>query len=242
MNKLFNIVAYKLKNMKKGIFILTLVMVLIAILTKITEISITLKSNSRTTTTTIFSGFELVAAIFLFIGIMASFKENFNHLSVNGITRKLFFKSEIIFVAAASLMLFILMLLLYVFYDFLGVNTKFMLYSIYTSASPASFSVLFISLLLMASCVGLLFTILSYRYGTPVILFLSLSPVLVFTVGPILIYRFHLSDIFIRFFSYYFGYVNNSARPLLASLNFMITSIVSCGISWIVIRRMPVKI
>lgn len=239
--KLFNVVLYKLNSIKKSILILTLVMVLIALLSKIIEILIISRSKTGQNVSSVFSGFDIIAVIFLFVGFMASFKETFNHLSVNSITRRLFFKSEIIFIVCASFILFILVFLLNGFYNLLGINTKFALYSIYPNLTAATFSALFISLLFMASSVGLLFTVLSYRYGTPMILFLSISPVLIFMIGPILVFRFGLRDILIKIFSYYFGYINNSPQPLAASLNFIITSAIFCGVSWIVMKKMPVK-
>lgn len=245
MNIVKKTTIYNLKYSGKGMVILTGIMLAIGLLiagvvsTYSGEVS---KNDAQ------FNGFEVTFAIFLFVNFIVSFKENFNHLNLNGVTRKNFYFANLLTILSTSFSMLLLMFVLNGFYRLMGVSSHFMTNFLYGQTSYPNLICFSLSLFILASMTGWLFSLLSYKFGRLMNIALAVSPAIVFTIIPLLAIKLSIGKQLLNMFMFYFGFIKGMGfapvpnSVLYASLNFLITSIIFAIANWALIRKISVKI
>jgi hypothetical protein len=183
-----------------------------------------------------FGGFGLTAVLFLFIAALNSFKENFEFMQANNITRKSFFAAAIVSLARASAV----MALLDVFMSRLLrqiMPYQGMFEQLYKNDSLIADLLWTFGGLLLAACTGWMITTLYYRCGPRMKTAVSILPVLMILLLVIvndntggLVSRGLMSFVTVAFGNAY-----------IAVLTFLICSLGVGFVSYLLIRRMPVR-
>ncbi|MDP4094349.1 MAG: hypothetical protein Q8920_13415 [Bacillota bacterium] len=236
MNKIKNIVLYSFAGWRKSTLLLSAIIIAIGLLSKGLAVSFNGSRNMHSE----FSGFEITLGIFIFVGFIACFKNNFNHLNIMGVTRKTFFKGHLLFIAAAAVSMLVLYGVLAGIYMLAGVKVQTLTSQVYWNVSFFHIIIFTLSLFILASTAGWLISLLCYKYGTPMIITLAVSPAILLMIIPILSNILHLGNALWAVINFYFAL--NSHSSLLASLNFASTAVVFAFCSWLLIRKLPVKV
>jgi len=183
---------------------------------------------------------DIILGIYAFVFFIANFKTSFNHLLVNGVTRKHYFISNFIFSILSTLILLVVELAVNFVCKLFNFDTNFLYSLLFSDISFAESIVCLISIIFLASAVGWLIGVLSYRYGTPMILAIIFVPQILITLSGIILEKLNILEQVSKAVMFYFGILDKPA-PLVASLNFQITALIITVITWIFMRKMPVK-
>ena len=237
MNRMGKIVAYHLSGFSKPVAVLAGVVTGVGLVTRIFELSLRRGDNNSSMN---FGSFDIIFAIFLFVCFMVSFKNSFNHLNTSGITRKTYCMGYALFSLAAAAVMMALFAVLSGVFALMGIHTDNLVTEAYDVQMFPVGIVFVISLFILASMGGWLISLLAYKYGKPMIIALAVSPTILFSVIPILIYVFDMWKPMYDFIKFYFGMEGPS--PLLASLNFFVTAVVLALCNWLIMRKLPVKV
>lgn len=235
MNKSINLIKYQWNTLQKGLLIMLSILLGLVLFIKI--LSATVDTGS---THVSFGSIDFILGIYVFVFFIANFKTSFNHLINNGITRKDYFFSTIIFSIFSTLVLLVSAIVMSLICKLFNVDTSFFYNMLYNDSSIVEGYIILASILFLASMLGWLIGVLSYRYGTPMILAIIFVPQILITIFGIIISKLNLTEEFLNFTTFYLG-LKDSPSPLLASLNFTITAALISLITWIFMKKVPVK-
>lgn len=209
----------------------------------------------------IFNGLEMTSIIFLFVVGLNTFKEDFNMLLQNGITRKSVFNSAVLFLATISGVMAAIDMILSVLFASTG-SYNMLFTGIYygfvnnSSALPGGFLktlccfVWLAAFYFFASSLGLLITLFYYKMNNLVRIAVSISVPAVFliilpSIDLILAPAGQESyGIFLaigRFFMRIMGIFSDRVMPWIGVLTFLGISFVLHLINWSMVRRSVIK-
>lgn len=225
--------TYMVKRFKLGYLTFVAVMLGINILSKIMSVIFGDGSQGN-------NGQDAVFLIFSFVYFIAMFSDSFNHLSMNGVTRKVFFVANSIFIVIVSIILVITSYILSLFNSLIGVHSEILLNMVYHSSSPQLF-ILGVSFVTLAGFVGWLCSLLTYKFGKYMILIIIFVPQLIMTIFAAIITKIDRAQEFMNFVIYYFGMLEG-IHPLTAGVNILLTVVAVAVINWLFMRKLPVKV
>lgn len=187
------------------------------------------------------------AFIFLFVCYCASFTNVFNTLLIFGNTRKSILNSFYLIAAAYSGIFAVLSILT----DYLSLGLSHLMgfeyvdsmVKIYGSSNDFEKLLWFFGLLFIFSALGLLYGALTYKFGKVfVISFWCFIGISMFIFVPVLsslaVSNPHVISFFAAIFRWYFG-TGYPFGMLLAALNFTVTGVVVCAVTYLIARRQP---
>lgn len=201
------------------------------------------------------SGIETISTIFIFILMLSAYREHFNMLLQNGISRKTFFLSTIITGTAYAFILIILDTVMFdVFSLVLNRSSYTYMTNIFEQIYPSryddsSFIQKTIESILLMGCVnmvamsaGLTISSIYYRLTKvlKIIVFTAVpASVMLFFPTDQLLFNGFLSDRLSDLIKFSFGV--DTDNPFIPMITLIILSFIGFGISWLFIRRSPVK-
>ena len=236
MNRILAVSKYLIKDMSKAMLVFYAVIITLSTIMVGSFVAINNNSSGNVS----FGGFGFSAVIFLFIAAMNSFKVNFKFMLANNVTRKSFFAAALLglggMAAVMSLLDFISDRILKTMIPYVGLFE-----GLYKNNSLAANLLWTFALLLFAACWGWLITILYYWCSKLMKTVISILPVLIVILLGILNERVGgaISTAVVRFLTVSLGFVDYNAY--IAVLSFMIGSLILGGLSYLLIRRMPIK-
>jgi len=234
MNSYIKTLVYMFKRFKKSYLIL------IAILLGITIFSKTMWLLFSNGSQGMNNSFDFAFLIYTFVFFIAMFKESFNHLSMNGVTRKTFFIANSIFLLFVSLAIEITSIAFIGINGLLGIHSKLLLDMIY-QCSFFEIIILGLCVSILASFIGWLCSMLTYRFGNYMILVIVFVPQILLTIFGAVISKADKAEEISYLMRYYFGFANGP-QPLIACTNLIITAAVIAIINWAFMRKLAVRV
>ncbi len=187
-----------------------------------------------------FSGFGSSALIFMFISGLNCFKSNFKFMQANNVSRKRFFLANIVTLILVSAFMALLNSVLS------NVLSRIIPYrdifeQIYQKHFILADLTWFFSLFTFATSLGWFITMLYYKCNSLMKTIVSLSPIFVIALIITLNYITDGASTrgISRFFTSTLGLTNNN--PYIAVLSFLTGFVVMTALSWLLLRRMPIK-
>jgi hypothetical protein len=192
-----------------------------------------------------YSGFDVSAAIFVFIYVISSYKEMNNFLLMFGNTRKMVFLSQVA-VNTAMCAILALMSLLFVGIDHIVAGVMFpgfkvspsSVNAIYPYAGIASVFIFVMAFYILLTSFSMVYGTLAYKFGKVFIAAFWICFGLSFAILPIIIDVFGIGKAFINAIEAYLC-INLNNGILLASANFIITALLFNAFAYLVSRRQP---
>lgn len=233
MDSFIKTLTYRAKRFRLSYLIFVAIMLGIDILSKIMSVIFGNGSQGN-------NAQDAVFLIYSFVYFIAIFKDSFNHLSMNGITRKVFFLTNSIFIVAVSIIMVITSYILSLFNSLIGIHSELLLNMVYNSSYLELF-ILGLSFSVLASFVGWLCSLLTYRFGNYMILIIIFVPQILMTVFAAVVSKIDKVHVLLNFVRYYFG-MAEGIHPYTASLNLLLTAIAVGLINWLFMRKLSVKV
>jgi len=244
------VVKYRLCDYKRAI--ITFYIIIIAIMIGFFSITI-----SYDTATASFAGIEMIGMNFIFIVSLTSFKEPFRMLIQNGISRKTILLGQIIWtICVSAIMSVVDKVICLVGSIGSSISGRFIVGSLLDQVYPSKFlpepgripahlmAIAFSFCLYTAvAALGYFITLLYYRMNTPMKVAVSISvPCFLFIGLPLIdnMTNGGVSYFFDRVSQLIFG-VDGSNGPLSVMAFALVCSALLCGLSWLLIKKAPVK-
>lgn len=240
MNRLTACINFQTKSMiKSSVIFMAIYFIVSIVLFSMTMVSFQYSSNGSFTT-----GFYIGAGIFIFVYVIASYKEMFNYLLMFGNTRKNILLSFVITSAAMSVSFSIISSLVTLSEKAVSMvfgvsrpNSISLLNLIYRNTGLTSESLWLAAFFFLICSFSLLYGVLAYKFGNVFITVFWVCFGLAFIGLPTLLdsntFRV-ISEVFTFFFR-----VGSEHGILLAPINFIATSVVLCIASFLASRRQP---
>lgn len=236
MEKTLKAAKYMLNDYKKGLVIFYGVMTGLMAL----AVYSTLRLLSEATGDITVGGFDSATVVFMFIAAMNSFKVNFKFLQANNVSRKTFFKAaSIVFLSVSVFMALIeasanKLLTLIIPYQ----GTVRQLYNTDSFAANLTWA---LALTFLAASMGWFITILYYNCSKVMKTLVSLSPVFLVILITLLnrLTGGAVSEAIVDFFTVILGF--SSSNPYIAVISYLISAVVFMALSYMLIRRVPIK-
>jgi hypothetical protein len=223
VNKVLKVYRYQLKESLSAVAIFYLAVLIVAVFLSM------LDGGSS-------SGFEFASAIFIFVLGLNSFKSSFRFLQFLGVTRKCFFAGSLLALLTVAAGMTVVDLILGRLFAQLHPYTTLFAQS-YERGSLLLQLAWEFALLGMFALIGFFITILYYRCNKILKIVISLSPVYISLILNLM--RPSLAQVtrileFLGGFRLGVGAWNNI-------LGMLVTVLISCGLSYLLIRKAPVK-
>lgn len=186
-------------------------------------------------------GNDFAILIFIFVYYIAVFKDSFNHLSISGVTRKTFCLANIIFIIFTALVSEVTIIIFMALQRLFGNHPNFIIEMIFHNCTDFQRLLLGFSIAVLASFVGWLFSLLTYKYGNLMILVIIFVPQILMTIIGAIIDYYGKTQSFYYYLSYYFGFADGMT-PYNTILNMLLTAVAVGAINWLLMRRLPVKV
>lgn len=202
------------------------------------------------------SGVETVSTTFIFILMLASFRDHFNMLKQNGISRKTFFLSTAIVGPIIAFILIIIDIILFSIFNAIieGNNAMMCMLNCFEQLYPdrvsdSSFFQRTIETILLMGCINTFAMSVGYTIAAIYYRLTKFTKIIFFTSIPVLYIGFFFIDSYMfngaiiekieAAIKFCFGVGTNN--PYIPMLTLIIMSVIVFSISWIAIRRAPVK-
>jgi len=234
MNSVVNAFIYNVRRFRNSYFIFSAIFLGILIFVKIIGLLFINGTQGNNV-------YDMVFLIYTFVYFIAIFKESYNHLAISGVTRKTFFISNIISIIFAAIVMEITAVIFIAFTRLLGMRTELILEMIFNRSSNFELFLLGFSFTVLASFVGWLFSLLTYRYGNLMILVIIFVPQILMTIIGAIIDYYGKTQSFYYYLSYYFGFAEGMT-PYNTILNMLLTAAAVGAVNWLLMRRLPVRV
>ncbi|GAB1476483.1 hypothetical protein MASR2M70_13170 [Bacillota bacterium] len=250
------VIKYQINEFKTSMLVFVLVIVGIMLLIGISMVNINMTVNGEVSST--MGGMEMGIVIFLFIVGLNSFRENFRFMIQNGVSRKTMFKGLVISTAIIALAMSLINVVILVVgkafaeatdgLTFMGSFEQ--IYGMRYAGGGNDLQLAFEGLLFLicisaaAMMFGVLITTMYYRLNKLAKILVSVGiPVSIIIILPLVDFTLtggQISYAIWRFSIFAFGF-QNGANPYYGMVTCLITFAVCAAISWLLMRRAPVK-
>jgi hypothetical protein len=202
-------------------------------------------SSSDNSSGSVNSGFFLAGAIFVFVQVSASYKPNFNYLLMFGNTRRNIFLSTV----SASAALSVIMAVISVASQFvdnaitktLSKNSEAVYYDLFSilyksNVNTFTESLWFLAMFIVIFSLAMLYGAMAYRFGKVFITAFWVVLGLCLTVLPLTIPVLNGTNVYVAALKMYFC-AGVSGGIMLAPVNFIITAIIFCAVTYVLSTR-----
>ena len=236
MNRIFSISKYIIRDMFKAMLVFYGVILLLSTMMIGSFVSLSQQGTAEVS----YGGFGFSAVIFLFIAAMNSFKANFKFMQANNVTRKSFFAAAIVSLAGLSAVMALLDIFTNTLLNAL-IPYQGLFEQLYKNDSLMADLLWTFALLLLAACTGWMITTLYYRCSALLKTVVSILPVLMIILLAILNGNTGglIGRGLVSFLTVSLGFVDYNSYT--AVLTFLLGSLVVGFLSYLLIRRMPIR-
>lgn len=204
-----------------------------------------LVSSSDSDSGSMNSGFIFAGAIFIFVQVAASYKPNTNYLLMFGNTRRNIFLSTVSVSAVLSVIIAVVSIASQ-FADnaitkVLSKNSETVYIDLLTMLYKSNVNAVteywwYLALFIMISSLAMLYGAMAYRFGKVFITAFWVIFGLCFTVLPIMSTGLNGTTVYVKVLKMYFC-TGVSGGILLAPLNFILTAIIFCAVTYVLSAR-----
>ena len=234
MNSTLKVTKCQLRDIKKTIIIFYTIIVAITVIAMIIT-----RVNSQTKVEMSFGGFGISTVIFIFISGLNCFRLNFMFMQANNISRKRFFYANIITLISVAAFMAIIDVILNNILQ-LALPYKSMFEQLYRKNFFFADFLWSFAFYAFAAILGWLITMIYYRCNKLMKTIVSIMPVLLMILLGIIDTKGIIGKAIIEFLGTALGFSNNF-NSYMAVLSFVIGTIGLAALSFLLIRKMPIR-
>ena len=236
MNNTIKVSKYLFNDFKKGLIIFYSIIIAVAMLMFALYVYISAQGDGKTN----FGGFGFSSFIFLFVSGMNMFKSNFKFSQANNISRKRFYKANIITLVTISAFMALIDIILTPILNLI-MPYENLAQQIYNDNSFFSDFMWSFALFILAASTGWFINMLYYKCDKLMKTVISFVPVLIVIILSMLnnLTEGAIAIAIAKFLTAALGLSSNN--PYMAALSFLIVSAGVFGLCYLLIRRIYIK-
>ncbi len=240
MNNILGIAKYQIRDFRKSLIIFYII---------VSSLGIYINYKASTNTNIGVSGLELAAIIFLFIGGLNCFKDNFRFMMANNRPRKSFFIGSMVALIGVAGLMAVGNVVLGSIYKVINTTYQSMFYQLYGVYGINSIIATLLwnfGILFLVAVAGWFITMAYYKANTIMKIIISLVPVLAIYVMQYISrinadFGLWLTNSFLKAMGFDLTKTYENVNPYIAVLTFSIATIIILVFNYLLLKRMYIK-